>query len=304
MKTATRCGFGVLATVMAFARSGVQDTQFRWVNPLPEGAHERLSHGTFHSESMGLDVGYVVYLPPGYEDSSNVARRYPVVYWLHGGQIGSELRAIGMTERFDRQIRAGTVPPRIYVFMNGGRLSHYDYGQSLGETAFVKELIPHVDRTYRTVQERSGRAIEGFSAGGRGTARIMFRDPELFCSAAPMGGGHQHEKRASQNRGEVRVGAVTVVLDDPGNNSWDRARTYAAREDAPNLEILVAVGTRDFNYEANLEWMNHLQALGIPFSRHIVPEIRHSASQVYETVGDQIMQFHEKCFSRAVAGGR
>lgn len=304
MKAATRCGFGVLATVMVLAWSGVQDTQFRWVNPLPDGAHERLSHGTFHSESMGLDVGYVVYLPPGYEDSSNVARRYPVVYWLHGGQIGSELRAIGMTERFDRRIRAGTVPPRIYVFVNGGRLSHYDYGQSLGETAFVKELIPHVDRTYRTVQERLGRAVEGFSAGGRGTARIMFRYPELFCSAAPMGGGHQHEKGASKNRGEVRVGAVTVVLDDPGNNSWDRARTYAAREDAPNLKILVAVGTRDFNYEANLEWMGHLQSLGIPFSRHIVPEIPHSASQVYETVGDQIMRFHEKCFSRAVEGGQ
>ena len=65
--------------------------------------------------------------------------------------------------------------------------------------AFIKELIPHIDKTYRTIASRKGRAIEGFSQGGRGTARHMFKYPELFCSVAPMGGGHQHEKRISEN---------------------------------------------------------------------------------------------------------
>ena len=41
--------------------------------------------------------------------------------------------------------------------------------------------------TYRTIAERSGRGIEGFSQGGRGTVRYMFNHPELFCSAAPGG---------------------------------------------------------------------------------------------------------------------
>ena len=150
---------------------------------------------------MGVDVGYVIYLPPGYEDAVNAARRYPVVYWLPGGRLGSELRNIFLAENWDRHIRSGRVPPRIYVLVNGGRLSHYDYDGSLGETAFVKELIPHVDRTYRTVGNRWGRALEGFSSGGRGTARIMFKYPEVFCSAAPMGGGHQREKDNSEKRG-------------------------------------------------------------------------------------------------------
>ena len=303
MKPAVIAGLSLLVTTIAVIPAA-QRGEFKWVNPLPENAHERLTHGTFYSKSMGVEVGYVIYLPPGYEDPGSPGRHYPVVYWLHGGGSGSELRAISITEQLDRRIRAGTIPPRVYVFVNGGRLSHYDYGRSLGETAFVKELIPHVDRTYRTVRERWGRGIEGFSAGGRGTARILFKYPELFCSGAPMGGGHQHEKRASANQGKVDLGPVTLVLDDPENNSWDLARSYALCEEAPPLQILVVVGTRDFNYEANLEWMSHLKSLGIPFRRQIVPGVPHSAYRVYEEVGDEIMRFHERCFSRVVEDGQ
>ena len=114
-----------------------------------------------------------------------------------------------------------------------------------------------------------------------------------------MGGGHQHEKAHSESEGAVRIGIGTFVI-DYGHNSWDLARSYAAREEAPPLEILVAVGTRDFNYEANLEWMGHLQSLGIPFRRQVVPEAPHSAVPLYEQIGDEIMQFHERCFARAV----
>ena len=185
MKLATKCGIVVLATAIAWAPAAAQKSRFKWVNPLPDDAHEKLSHGIFRSEAMGVDVGYVIYLPPGYEDAANADRRYPVVYWLHGGRSGSELRNIFLTEHWDQRIRSGKVPPRIYVFVNGGHPSHYDYDGSLGETAFVKELVPHVDRTYRTVADRSGRALEGFSAGGRATARIMFKYPGsvLLCGA-------------------------------------------------------------------------------------------------------------------------
>ncbi len=57
----------------------------------------------------------------------------------------------------------------------------------------MKEVIPHIDKTYRTIGKREGRAIEGFSQGGRGTTRIMFKYPELFCSAAPGGQGAGEE---------------------------------------------------------------------------------------------------------------
>jgi hypothetical protein len=62
---------------------------FSWVSPLPAKAAlpEGVRHATFRSPSMGIEVGYYIYLPPGYENSET---RYPVVYHLHGGRPGGE----------------------------------------------------------------------------------------------------------------------------------------------------------------------------------------------------------------------
>lgn len=268
--------------------------EFRWVNRLPEGRTPLLRHGTFSSAANKTEVGYYIYLPPGYDDPARSGTRYPVVYYLHGGRPGGEHKSIGLAGVFDAAIRGGRVPPMIYVFVNGGAVSHYDFParKSLGETAFVKELIPHIDATYRTVAERSGRAIEGFSQGGRGTARIAFKHPELFCSAAPMGGGHQHEKHAAEHDGRETSG----LQFEPGDNSYDLARAYAARRAEHPLRILVGVGRQDMNYAANLDWMQHLRELGIPFEEAIAGDAPHSAQRCYEQLGDRVMLFHAANF--------
>ena len=283
----------------AFGRAGRaslnhQPGQFYWVNPFIEFEHERLSHGTFRSTSMNVEVGYVIYLPPGYKDPANAEHRYPVVYHLHGGMQGSErTMANFMTDRYIDLIEAGAVPPRIYVLVNGGRYNIYDYGESLGETAFVKELIPHIDGNYRTKATRLGRAIEGFSAGGAGTARIVFKYPELFCSATPFAGPFRGEKLVSEGRATENPFGIPIPRD---YNSWDRASQYAERESAPELEILVVVGTEDRNYESNVAWMDHLESLGIPFESRIVPGVPHSIGRILSEVGDEIITFPERCF--------
>ena len=40
-----------------------QEPEFSWVNPLPDSAHHRLRHETFHSSAMNTEVGYNIYLP-------------------------------------------------------------------------------------------------------------------------------------------------------------------------------------------------------------------------------------------------
>ena len=280
--------------LMSNATDAQKNNGFKWVNPLPEKHPPRLTHATFTSTSMNTDIGYVIYLPPGYEKPENQNLRYPVVYYLHGGRPGSELKSINLARHVHRAIRTKKMPPTIYVYINGGRMSHYDYKKWLGETAFVKELIPHVDQTYRTISDRLGRGIEGFSQGGRGTARIMFKYPELFGSAAPMGGGQQHEKRISENNGKE---SKNLVFAPPTNNTWDLAREFAKNKTAPQLNILIVVGTKDFNYEPNLEWMAHLDTLKIPYKKIIVEDVPHSANQIYKKVSDQIFSFHTKNLS-------
>jgi endo-1,4-beta-xylanase len=168
-------------------------SETKWVNPpapgtLPPG----VSHKTYFSRSMGHAVGYCIYLPPGYE--TETARRYPVIYDLHGAG-GDETRGLLAAEVLHEGIKSGRWPEIILVFPNGGKTTHYkdSYdGKSMSETTFIKELLPHIDSTYRTIAARHGRCIEGFSMGGRGSTRLALKYPELFCSLFNQAGNVFH----------------------------------------------------------------------------------------------------------------
>lgn len=267
---------------------------FRWVNPIPKGNWpDGLQHGTFKSPSMNIDVGYCIYLPPSYDAKKSSAKQFPVVYYLHGGRPGSETKSIRLTAHIDKAMQQGDVPEMIYVFVNGGKVSHYNTPQfdSFGEDVFVEELIPHIDKTYRTIAKRESRGLEGFSQGGRGTTRIMFKHPDLFSSCAPGGAGHSTEKSISENNGRENENLVFAE----GYNTWDLARAYA-KNPKPPLRILIHVGTKGFNYENNLEYMEFLTSLKIPYERLIVEGVPHSAGLIYEKRGLELMKFHATSF--------
>ena len=196
---------------------------------------------------------------------------------------------------FGELLLAAMVLP-LFAQSRGGPVSHYNLPkreQAMGGEVFVKEPVRHVDATYRTIADRKGRGIEGFSQGGRGTTRIMFKHPHLFCSAAPGGAGHSTEKRTSEEYGRENDNFVCA----PGYNTWDLARKYAQKPE-PSLRILVHVGTKGFNYENNLEYMTFLESLKIPFDRRIVPDVPHSAQLMFGSspgsVGETVL----------VSGGR
>ena len=292
----------LFASTTAFAQKANDDKKsekkppkpFRWVNPLPKGDWPAgLKHGTFKSPSMNVDVGYCIYLPPNYATKKNADKRFPVVYYLHGGRPGGETKSIKLITHIDEAMQKGHVPGMIYVFVNGGEVSHYNTPQfdSLGEDVFVKELIPHIDATYRTIANRASRGLEGFSQGGRGTTRIMFRHPNLFSSCAPGGAGQATEKLISENHGRENENLVFAE----GDNTWDLAREYA-KNPKPALRILVHVGTKGFNYENNLEYMEFLTTLKIPFERVIVEGAPHNATKIYEKRGLELMNFHAANF--------
>ncbi|MEM7016181.1 MAG: alpha/beta hydrolase-fold protein [Pseudomonadota bacterium] len=267
---------------------------FAWVNP-PIEVYPGLKHSTFSSPSVGQPVGYNIYLPPGYDAPENSEKRYPVVYYLHGGRPGNESRSVAITPFIHQAIESKQVAPMVYVFVNGGKVSHYNHGEHPGETVFIKELIPHIDQTYRTVAERGGRALQGFSQGGRGTTRIMFKYPKLFISAAPGGPGYAVEKQIAENDGvehDTR-GANAARLDfGRGNDAYSLARGYAKQPQ--DLKILIWLGTKDFNYEATLEYLGFLYGLNIPVERLVLPDVPHNPMMFYEKQGVELMKFHEQ----------
>ncbi|PQO26418.1 1,4-beta-xylanase [Blastopirellula marina] len=269
---------------------------FKWVN-LPRMMPTGVQHGVFQSPSMKQEVGYCIYLPPSYE--MDIDRRYPAVYYLHGGRPGSEAKSIGLANYIHRYMTESKSPDMIYVFVNGGPVSHYnlaDRENAMGEDVFVNELIPFIDKTYRTIANRKGRGLEGFSQGGRGTTRIMFKHPDLFCSAAPGGSGYATEKRISEENGRESENLVFAA----GDNTWDLARKYAESKEPP-LRIMLHVGTEGFNYENNLEYMKFLESLKIPFERIIVEGAPHSAQKIYDKRGLELVNFHAENFRRSGA---
>ena len=166
----------------AFKKKKRKPQPFRWVNPPVASTPKTVKHATFKSPSMGVSVGYYIYLPTHYSEAPE--RRFPVVYYLHGGRPGSELKSVRLANHIHPAMEWGKVSPVIYVFVNGGPVSHYNMPkqkEAQGEAVFIKELIPHIDATYRTIARREGRGLEGFSQGGRGTARIMFKHRICLC---------------------------------------------------------------------------------------------------------------------------
>src|SRR5579872_4062861 len=110
-----------LPTDGASTKKGLETTV--WVNnpkdgQLPAG----VSHHTYYSASMKHEVGYCLYLPPGY--ASAAGARYPVIYNLHGAG-GNELHGFEEAQLLDKGIRAGKLPPMILVMPNGGKTTMY-----------------------------------------------------------------------------------------------------------------------------------------------------------------------------------
>lgn len=133
-------------------------------------------------------MSYHVYTPAAYDEPD---ARLPVLYWLHG-TLGGVAGIRPLSAHFDAEIHAGRMPPLLVVFANGlpRRLwADSQDGSAPVETVFITELIPEVDRSFRTVATREGRILEGFSMGGYGAARLGFAHPHLFAGISILAGG-------------------------------------------------------------------------------------------------------------------
>ena len=191
--------FGGLSPLLTAADHGVPkdiaalNAKTVWVNPpIPGQLPTRVTHHTFFSQAFARDVGYCVYLPPGYE--TEPTRRYPVIYNLHGAG-GNELHSFTAVKALHDGIVAGRWPAMMMVLPNGGKNTFYKDsadGKYPAETLIIREFLPHIDTLYRTIARRDGRAIEGFSMGGRGATRLALKYPELFCSLHNQAGNVMH----------------------------------------------------------------------------------------------------------------
>jgi enterochelin esterase family protein len=169
------------------------------INEVPHGA---LNEVWYPSPTLKLTRRVLVYTPPGYEQG---VQRYPVFYLIHGGG-GDEFAWKDMgraPEIFDNLIAQGKVLPMVVVMANGNEwqeLSPNDRpsvvsfgGGNRGILQFpesvVNDLIPFVDKTFRTKANKENRAIAGLSRGGAETMLAALNHLDAFDWVGVFSGG-------------------------------------------------------------------------------------------------------------------
>lgn len=146
-----------------------------------------LSKQVLKSAILNREVTYTVYLPEGYERNE---RNYPVTYLLHGyGDSDDGWVQFGEINRLaDAAIKEGKIAPMIIVTPDGFKsfyMNAFD-GSMNYEDFFIKELIPHIEKTFKVKTEKRFRAIAGLSMGGYGSLLYALKYPTMFVAAAPL----------------------------------------------------------------------------------------------------------------------
>jgi enterochelin esterase-like enzyme len=274
---------------------------FAWVTR--EVKAPRVSFHTFNSEATKGKISYHLYTPVMYD--RELQKRFPVVYWLHGS--GGGLAGIAkVAAHFDSAIEAGKTPPCLVVFVNGlveGMYVDWKDGRAPIETIIVKELVPHIDATFRTNASREGRLLDGYSMGGYGAARLGFKYTDLFRAVSIMGGGPlQAELIQAPRAGRQRAAEVLNQVyggDQDYFKSVSPRRIAEQNADAVSKGSLVrqVCGDQDETFGTNRDFHEHLERLNIPHTWTVLPGVDHNPMRTLEALGDSNWLFYRQALN-------
>ena len=253
---------------------------------------------------MNVDVGYNIYLPPQY--ATDPTRSFPVIYWLHGAQGDENSDVLTSQALLQSAVGSGQLPPLIMVWVNGAHNSKYMdaavgspmYDVEMVETSVISELIPHIDRTYRTIASRPGRAIQGVSIGGMGALRFAFKYPQMFSSVFAIAPAVD-DNASNVLNDEPRLMAA-MFNNDPNLFDQNTAASLAAVNGANlrGLAIHVVIGSEDALLPSNQDLLAKLTELNIPHDPlEIVNGVGHDP-RIVASIGMKNFQFAVKYFLR------
>ena len=139
----------------------------------------------FASKLLHRDYKFTLYVPDGYQASN---ANYAVLYLLHGS-IGNEndwVQRGNIQATADELISQQKIPPMLIVMPGHSQSWWADGNDEPAESVLLKELFPYVEKHFRAIKNREGRAVAGLSAGGFATVNLTLRYPEMFVAGAAL----------------------------------------------------------------------------------------------------------------------
>ena len=267
------------------------DPDTAWVSP-NKSVPSIATYQLYPTPERGKDTfgSFMIYLPEEYKNTTN---RYPVIYYLHGGN-GNQREGQWLMNEIDRAIKAQKMQPVIIVSVQALPIGWY-CNANVGakgvisgpvENVIIKNLVPYIDAHYRTITNSSGRGLEGWSMGGFGAIRLAFKYPELFGFTSSIAGAliefqDEHNPQYLVNTFGPAIGAGSERSIDYFNTVHPK---YYARKNAEliknNVKIRLIVGDQDWLYNNNGKlitkiFSHYLDSLGIKHEYTVLKNVGH-----------------------------
>jgi S-formylglutathione hydrolase FrmB len=248
------------------------------------------------SGSLKREQVVTILFPTTYEKAK--AKRYPVLYLLHGG--GQDHTAFSMRHWFGTQASR----EMIIVTPNAGDSWYVNSvvdPAARYEDFIVKDLVQYIDSNYRTIATAQGRAVAGVSMGAWGAMLIGLKHHQLFgaigAMSAPFGISRQAADMDMTSKTQQRFGSPMSPerLDrDPGTIVMN-----IPVESVPKLYL--ACGSQDLFVRDSRAFVQRLAERKIPYEYRELSPFGHS----WDVWDGQLVTFIETMsavWSRASAG--
>jgi enterochelin esterase family protein len=199
--------------------------------------HGAVAEVFYYSSVLKTTRRLHVYTPPGYEAGN---QKYPVFYLLHGsGDTDDAWTSVGRAGFiFDNLIAAKKAKPMIVV-MPAGHQPMMPGAPAPGAAPpqtptvnpftneFITDMLPYVEKHYRSIDDRQHRAIAGLSMGGSQTLNIAIPHLDKFAyigvfSSGVLGGGGRGGRGPAGASGAPVAAPAAPVATAPFGEAWEK----------------------------------------------------------------------------------
>lgn len=168
--------------------------------------HGDISAKWYFSKTTNAWRRFYIYCPPGYD--KDISKKYPVLYLQHGGGEDETgwVKQGKVDIILDNLIAEKKAVPMLVVMENSNAVKPGETGRGMmmggapgsnewmsGPSTFkevlINDLIPFIDKSYRSFTDREHRAMAGLSMGGFLTVHTVFEHPETFAYLGAFSGG-------------------------------------------------------------------------------------------------------------------
>lgn len=278
---------GMLALVMVLSNCKKEEEE-----PTPYFPSQLITRQFTSQALVGNAIGdpatrkMTIYTPEGYNPNGKV--QYPVIYLLHGLPVGEtsftdeagwaqlilsgsassiDFPKNGFKAWIDTLIATGMIEPLIIVMPDAATaytFSFYANSVLLGnyENYIAHDLVQYMDANFKTIPNRSGRAVIGFSQGGDGAIQMGLKHADVFSVVAAHGATPYFE--------DLKGGILFFIwnypngIPDPATNSSVHLLFASAAAFSPNLNNLPYKVDLPFEYPSGKiipsvwnRWLEH-----------------------------------------------